>query len=201
MTTTTIIHTADDAHALVQRVLACRGHHVLLEKPTNHSGATALARRLHSALPAFAEGSAEHIEHSWLRHGARLPELGRQRPLRAPHHSISLPAMVGLPPHPGEVSLAHGGVLLLDEVDEHRLLVLDQLHHCLRHGTAIIWRGGQTLTLPARPWCVVAIRLDTGLSLDGIHHLTPWVREYVRLQWSQDELRAFMSSHPLRRAS
>jgi magnesium chelatase family protein len=118
-----------------------------------------LARRLPGLLPPLApeealETTAIHSAAGVLREGLLIA-----RPYRAPHHSASLPALVGggAIPRPGEVSLAHNGVLFLDELPEFRRPVLEALRQPLEEGAISLSRLRGTLRLPARFQLVAAM--------------------------------------------
>jgi magnesium chelatase family protein len=89
-------------------------------------------------------------------HGGRLI---RTRPFRAPHHSASMPALVGggLKVRPGEISLAHLGVLFLDELPEFQRPVLDSLRQPLETGTVTVARANTHVTFPARVQLIAAM--------------------------------------------
>jgi magnesium chelatase family protein len=121
-----------------------------------------LARRLAGILPklTFREALEATQVHSVA--GVLPPETGilRQRPFRAPHHSISDAGLIGGGagiPRPGEVSLAHQGVLFLDELPEFPRNVLEQLRQPLEEGTVMIARSSGTLTFLARFMLVSAM--------------------------------------------
>jgi magnesium chelatase family protein len=135
-------------------IAAAGGHHMLLVGPPG-SGKTMLAQRLPGLLPALdAETSLEAtMVHSAA--GVRLPSGGlvRHAPFRAPHHSSSMVSLVGggnTFMRPGEASLAHGGVLFLDEMGEFAPQALDALRQPLEEGAIRVARARAHTTLPAR---------------------------------------------------
>ena len=118
------------------------------------SGKTMLARRLPTVLPRMS--LEEALETTKIHSVAGVLALGEslvaRRPFRAPHHTISDAGLIGggSYPRPGEVSLAHGGVLFLDELPEFRKNVLEVLRQPLEDGTVTIARASMSLTYPAR---------------------------------------------------
>jgi magnesium chelatase family protein len=140
-------------------VAAAGGHNLLMVGPPG-AGKSMLAARLPSILPPLAP--AELLEISMIASVAGTIEGGaltNRRPFRAPHHSASMPALVGggLRAKPGEISLAHNGVLFLDEFPEFEPRVLDSLRQPLETGAVAIARANHRVTYPARFMLVAAM--------------------------------------------
>ena len=114
---------------------------------------TRLAHQLPGLLPSLNQKEALTITriHSIAGHLHGIDQLQQQRPFRSPHHSCSAAALLGggRSPRPGEVSLAHGGVLFLDELAEFPRTVLDQLRQPLEDGAVQISRAQQSTVFPA----------------------------------------------------
>jgi magnesium chelatase family protein len=129
-------------------IAAAGGHNLILCGPPG-TGKSMLARRLPGLLPAMTEDEA--VEVAALASLAGLPSPPQGRPFRAPHHSASTAALVGGGPHPrpGEISLAHGGVLFLDELPEFARTVLEALREPLETGRIAVARAARTLEFPA----------------------------------------------------
>lgn len=134
-------------------IAAAGGHNLLFIGPPG-AGKTMLARRLPTIVPPMT--FAERLACSTIASvsGLLRPEepLVRRRPFRAPHHSVSDVALIGGGPQarPGEVSLAHHGVLFLDELPEFRRNALESLRQPLEDGEVVVARAQATLCYPAR---------------------------------------------------
>lgn len=140
--------------------IAAAGHHNLLFYGPPGSGKSMLASRLPSILPDLQEQQA--MEVAAIRSIASQPfqlETWRQPPYRAPHHTASAVALVGggSNPKPGEISLAHHGVLFLDELPEYDRRVLEVLREPLEAGYINISRANQQVSFPARFQLIAAM--------------------------------------------
>ncbi|MGD9649430.1 MAG: YifB family Mg chelatase-like AAA ATPase [Dongiaceae bacterium] len=140
-------------------IAAAGGHHLLMLGPPG-SGKSMLARRLPSILPPLDPGEA--LEVSMVHSVAGLladGKISRNRPYRDPHHSASLAALIGggLRAKPGEISLAHQGVLFLDELPEFQRAALESLRQPLETGRAVVARANAHVTYPARVQLIAAM--------------------------------------------
>ncbi len=140
-------------------IAAAGGHNLLMAGPPG-SGKSMLAARLPTILPPLSP--SELLEVSMIQSVAGAivgGALTNKRPFRNPHHSASMAAMVGggLRARPGEVSLAHLGVLFLDEFPEFSPQVLDSLRQPMESGDAVIARANHRVTYPARFQLVAAM--------------------------------------------
>lgn len=148
-------------HALAKRALmiaAAGGHGLLFIGPPG-AGKSMLARRMLGLLPPPSFEERLEIGRVLSAAGLWPGGLARRRPFRAPHHSASTIGLVGGGPRlsPGEISLAHRGLLFLDELPEFRRETLESLRQPLEHGSILISRAGGRLQLPARFQLVAAM--------------------------------------------
>lgn len=139
-------------------IAAAGGHNLLMEGPPG-SGKTMLARRLPTLLPPLVRDEAIEVTRIHSVAGLhRRGGLAASRPFRAPHHTISASGLVGggQVPVPGEASLAHNGVLFLDELSEFSRSSLEALRQPLEDGCVSVVRGQRALQFPTRFTLVAA---------------------------------------------
>ncbi|GAA4815433.1 hypothetical protein GCM10023232_08950 [Sphingosinicella ginsenosidimutans] len=166
-------------------IAAAGGHNLLMIGPPG-AGKSLLAACLPGILPELTPSEA--LEVSMIASVAgelKDGRLIRTRPFRAPHHSASMPALVGggLKVRPGEASLAHLGVLFLDELPEFQRGALDSLRQPLETGTVQVARANAHVTFPARVQLVAAMN-----PCDRVAFLLPGVRASLRAR-KPDRLR------------
>ena len=145
------------APLLALEIAAAGGHNLLLEGAPG-TGKTMLARRIPSILPAMSRAEAIEVTRIHSIAGLHAPGLVEARPFRAPHHTVSPAGLVGggAPPRPGEATLAHRGVLFLDELAEFQRSTLDALRQPLEDGCVTIVRGQRALVFPTQFMLVAA---------------------------------------------
>lgn len=137
-------------------IAATGRHHLLLIGPPG-SGKTMLARRLVGLLPPLGTDAVLEVARLHSLAGAARSPLARHPPLREPHHTVSLPGLLGSPSGLGELSLAHRGVLFLDELPEFDRRALEALRQPLEAGELLLARARARSRLPASVQLVAAM--------------------------------------------
>ncbi len=141
-------------------IAAAGGHNALLIGPAG-CGKTMMARAMPGILPPLEPDEALEVTRIWSAAGAGAPRLATERPFRAPHHTASTVALVGGGaagvPRPGEVTLAHHGVLFMDELPEFGRSALEALREPLEDGFITVARAHGSARFPARSILVAAM--------------------------------------------
>ena len=142
----------------VLTIAAAGGHNLLFIGPPG-AGKTMLAARMPGLLPPLEDDEALEVTALHSVAGTLGEGLIRRRPFRAPHHTVSPAGLLGAgdPPRPGEVSLAHGGVLFLDELPEFPRSAIEGLRQPMEDGTIRIARAKSSATFPARAMLLAAM--------------------------------------------
>ncbi len=142
----------------VLEIAASGNHHMLFMGPPG-TGKSMLAQRLATILPPLDEPEAVESTCIYSLIGRAAERPFYERPFRSPHHTCSPVALVGgsSQPRPGEITLAHHGVLFLDELPEYERKVLDSLREPLETGEVVISRAARQVTFPARFQLVAAL--------------------------------------------
>lgn len=132
-------------------IIAAAGHHNILLSGTPGAGKTMLAKTLNSLLPPLTAEERLEVTKIHSLSGSRIDTVVDERPFRAPHHTSSQVALVGggSRPKPGEISLAHLGVLFLDEIPEYPRSVLESLRQPLEDRVISVSRANNQVTYPA----------------------------------------------------
>ncbi|MDP3947078.1 MAG: YifB family Mg chelatase-like AAA ATPase [bacterium] len=173
------------AHAKRALTIAAAGSHNMLMIGPPGSGKSMLAQALNSILPPLTLEEALEVTAVWSAAGLNEAGVKTVRPFRAPHQSASLVAVIGggTNPRPGEVSLAHRGVLFLDELPEFRRDLLEALRQPMESGFVHVARAKGTVTFPAKFTLISAMNpCPCGYATDAEHRCKCSAHEIVQYQ-------------------
>ncbi len=163
-------------------IAAAGGHNVVMMGSPG-CGKTLLARRLPTILPPLSEEEAIQVTQIYSVAGLLRDGIITERPFRSPHHTSSSVSIIGggRIPKPGEISLAHNGVLFLDELPEFRRDVLEVLRQPLEDGFVTISRAKETITYPSRFMLIAAMNpCPCGWYGDPVHQCSCSVYDIKR---------------------
>lgn len=165
--------------------IAASGNHNIMMSGPPGSGKTLLARALPSILPPLTSEEALEVTKIYSVAGLLSSSVVRERPFRTPHHTASGAALVGggRLPRPGEISLAHRGVLFLDEFPEFPRFVIESLRQPLEDGTITIARAQGTVIFPAKFILVASLNpCPCGFASDPDRACTCTAQQLIRYQ-------------------